>query len=397
MDAQPSVGAPALPARPPRTPDTAYWLDRAAAVLGAVDADRDKAEVNRASSPQVFAELSDAGLHRMWVSRALGGGGATLSAGIAVIQLISRHDASVSWQVGVQGAIGRISDYLPEDAARTIFSTHDKLVVGSVHPTGTAERVPGGFRLSGRWGFASGSAGAAWIVSAARVTEGGAPTGEVRMLFTPIADVTMLDTWYTTGLAATGSHDYAVHDVFVPEDHTVDGADMTRPAAPRASRGYGIGYYDFGPFTAAATVLGIADLALDTFTELAASKVPSEGKVTLKNSHTVQDRLARARASVRAAHTLVDDAAWNAEQHGDTGGDELSALVRLACTFAAQSATQAVDAVYEMAGATSTYRSHPLERCFRDVHTAVKHITLAPANYEMVGEYLLGGALRARR
>ncbi|GAB2744008.1 acyl-CoA dehydrogenase family protein [Kitasatospora kifunensis] len=389
--------APALLACRPPSEAAAQWLARAERLLPAVDADRDKAEVNRASSSEVFETLAELGLHRMWISRDLGGEQASLSAGMSVIELIARHDASVSWQIGVQGAIGRISDYLEEGSARAIFAEHDRLVVGSVHPTGHAQEVPGGYRLSGRWGFASGSAGAAWIVSAARVTRGQEATGETRMLFTPVSLVSILDTWHTTGLAATGSNDYEIHDVFVPVEHTVDGAALWAPPPQRASRGYAIGYYDFGPFTAAATVLGIAGQALDVFTELAASKIPSEGKVTLKNSHTVQDRLARARALLRSAHALTADAAWHAENFGQTGGDRLSALVRLACVTAAENATAVVDAVYEMAGATSAYRSHPLERCFRDVHTAAKHITLAPANYEMVGQYLLGGGLQARR
>ncbi|GAA1951995.1 acyl-CoA dehydrogenase family protein [Kitasatospora viridis] len=392
-----STSGPALFSRPDTPDATADWLARAEKLLPVIDSDRDPAEERRASGPAVFEKIAELGFHRMWVSRRLGGEQAPLTAGIKAISLISRHDASVSWQIGVQGAIGRIADYLTEEAAKTVFSSHDRLVVGSVHPTGTAERVAGGYRLDGRWGFASGSAGAAWIVSAARVTTGGEPTGAVRMLFVPVEQVTLLDTWHTTGLAATGSHDYQVSDVFVPEELTVDGADLWAPPAVTPWRGYGIGYYDFGPFTAAATALGIADGALDLLTELAAAKVPSEGKVTLKNSHTVHDRLARARAALHAAHCVVDDAAEQAQTHGETGGEPLSALVRLVCATTAEHTVAAVHTAYELAGATSTYRSHPLERSFRDIHTAVKHITLAPANFEMVGQYRLGGGLHARR
>ncbi|MCF3118654.1 acyl-CoA dehydrogenase [Streptomyces arenae] len=393
---QPAAEKASIFSRLPFPGFTNEWTARAEEILPTVDTDRDKAEANRASSPEVYEKMAELGLHRMFVSRALGGGQAPLSAGMGAIGLIARHDASVAWQIGVQGAIGRITDYLPEDSARTVFSRHDKLVVGSVHPTGTAEKVPGGYRLSGRWGFASGIAGAAWIVSAARITNG-RTADEVRMLFTPVTEVKPLDTWYTTGLAATASHDYEMDDVFVPDAHTVDNAALLAPPPRRASRAYGIGYYDFGPFLAAATVLGIAGQALDAFTELALSKIPSEGKATLSSSHTVQDRLARAHAGVRSAHCLVADAVRHAEQSGETGGDELSALIRLACALAAENATAAVDAVCDMSGATSSYRAHRLERCFRDIHTVVKHIQLAPTNFEMVGQYLLGGGLQTRR
>ncbi|MFH8344340.1 acyl-CoA dehydrogenase family protein [Streptomyces sp. NPDC018045] len=392
----PAAKVPTLFSRPPHSEAVAEWTARAEKILPTVDADRDKAEAARASSPEVYARIAEFGLHRMCVSRSLGGGQAPLSAAMSVIGLIARHDASVAWQIGVQSAIGRITDYLSEDAARLIFSHHDKLVVGSVHPTGTAEKVPGGYRLSGRWGFASGFAGAAWIVSAARITNG-ETAGEVRMLFTPVAEVKPLDTWYTTGLAATASIDYEMDQVFVTEAHTVGNAALVAPPPKCASRAYGIGYYDFGPFLAAATALGIADRALDVFTELAMSKIPSEGTITLSNSHTVQDRLARARVEVRSAHCLVADAVRHADQFSETGGDELSALIRVSCAKAAEAATVAVDTVHELSGATSSYRAHPLERCFRDIHTVIKHIQLAPANFEMVGRYLLGGGLQTRR
>ncbi|WP_018681257.1 acyl-CoA dehydrogenase family protein [Actinokineospora enzanensis] len=387
-----------------RTPDAEEqdWLGRVAALAPVLRAGRDQAEHDRATPAEVFAELRDAGIPRMWVSTEFGGEQVSLRTGSAVIRALARLDASIAWQMGVQGAIGRLSDYLPEQTARELFKNHAGLVVGGVNPSGRAEAVQGGYRLSGEWGFASGSAHADWLVCAAPVTLDGKPvTGaagpQLRMLFIPKADAEMLDTWYTVGLRGTGSNHYRVRDVFVPEEYTVDRADMLAAPADRLSRAYPIGYYDFGPFTSASTALGIAQDALDTFTELALTKTPTLGLSKLASGHTTQEKLARAEMLAHTAELLLRDAADQAVAHGEDGGDRLSALVRVVAATVAEHASTAVDIAYTLAGSSSLYATSRLERCFRDVHSAVKHITLSPSHFEMVGQYLLGGGLHLRR
>ncbi|QIS21818.1 acyl-CoA dehydrogenase family protein [Nocardia terpenica] len=387
---------------PPPSPEEREWVARVDRIADLIGEYREQGEQHRATPQPVFEALRDAGISRMWVSEDFGGGQVALTTGSAVIQALARLDASVAWQMGVQGAIGRLSDYLPEPTSRKLFQDNTYLVVGGVNPSGSAERVPGGFRLTGEWSFASGFAHAGWLVCAARVTEGGVAVQreagpELRMLFVSRDDVEFLDTWRTIGLRGTGSNSYRVSDVFVPEEFTVDQADMLRPPSPRPSRGYPVGYYDFGPFTSASTALGIARDAVDSARELTHRKTPAAGTATLAASHTVQEKLARAEMLVHSSDVLLRNAADQVTANGETGGDALSALVRLTAATVAEQTVAAVTIAFTLAGTGSIYSSSRLERAFRDIHSATKHITLSSSHFEMAGQYLLGGGLQMRR
>ncbi|WP_406208673.1 acyl-CoA dehydrogenase family protein [Kitasatospora sp. NBC_01560] len=397
-----SAGALGRLPGPAVSDEAAEWLARVEKIAPLIEENRERGERERSTPRPVFEALRDAGIPRMWVSPAFGGEAVAIETGSAVIQALARLDPSIAWQMGVQGAIGRLSDYLPEESARLLFKEHTGLVVGGVNPSGHAEAVEGGYRLTGEWAFASGSAHADWLVCAAWVTDGGTvrttEQGPVlRQLFVPVGDVEFRDTWYTVGLRATGSNHYRVDGVFVPEGRTVLGTDMYRPPAARASRAYGISYYDFGPFTSASTALGIAQHALEEFKELAVRKTRTAGSSSLAQSHVVQDRLARAEFEAYSARVLLLDAARLVRETGATGGDSLTAVVRLTAAAVAEKAVAVVDTAYDLAGATSVYAASRLERCFRDVHSAVKHITLSSTHFEMAGQYLLGGGLQMRR
>lgn len=397
-----NTNQPALLDRTPVSDTTSAWLARVEQIVPLLVTRRDDNERERVTTAEVFEALCANGFHRMLVSRELGGDQVDLATGSAVVQELARHDPAVGWQMGVQAAIGRLSDYLPEPTARKLFKDHPGLVVGSVNPTGRAVQVDGGYMLSGTWAFASGSAYADWLVCAAIVTQDGRPRStsagpEIRMLFVPRHEYRLLDTWYTLGLRGTGSVHYEVDETFVPDDFTVAQADMFLPPTDRPSRGYAISYYDFGLFGSASTAVGIARGALGAFKELAATKTPTAGTNTLAASHTNQEKLARAEMLVRGARLMLADAAWHAANCGNDGGDSLSALVRLAAATIAENTAAAVDITFTLAGTSSVYADNMLERYFRDIHSAVKHITLSHTNIEMVGQYLLGGELKMRR
>jgi alkylation response protein AidB-like acyl-CoA dehydrogenase len=210
------------------------------------------------------------------------------------------------------------------------------------------------------------------------------PDSSARLLFVPRSAARLLDTWHSVGLRGTGSTHFEVEEAFVPDEFTVDGAALLRPPPRRASRAYDIGYYDFGPFTSASTALGIARDAVETFRGLVSGGAPGGAL-----GPVVQAGFARAEMRVRRAGLLLADAAERTSAHGQDGGEPLSALVKLTAATVAEDTAAAVDAVYGLAGSRAVYTSGRLERCFRDIHTAVKHITLSPAHFETVGSYLL--------
>ncbi|MEV7023722.1 acyl-CoA dehydrogenase family protein [Kitasatospora sp. NPDC093558] len=394
---------PVLINRTPVSAETREWLEKIAGITPVIEKFRDEAERERRMPVPVFEALSAAGIHRMVVSKEFGGSQVALGTSGAVLTALARVDASVAWQMGVQAAIARFSDYLPEASSRELFRDQHALVIGSVNPTGRAEAVPGGYRLSGRWGFASGSAHAEWFVSAAVVTEDGQPRRtpaggpDIRMLFVPRSQVEMLDTWYTLGLRGTGSEDYRIEDVFVADEYVVDIAAMVAAPPARPSRAYAISYYDWGLFGTAATALGIAQGALTAFKAFAGGKTPAMGLSTLAAGHVTQERVGRAEILVRSARLLLEDAAWHASEHGQDGGDALSAMLRLSASTIAENSSAAVDLLFRLAGSSSIYADSPMERYFRDMHSAEKHITVSPTNIEMAGQYLLGGGLQVRR
>src|SRR5206468_1690952 len=124
-----------------------------------------------------------------------------------------------------------------------------------------------------------------------------------------------------------------------------------------------------------------------TVTALVRGKTQTGGSGALAGSHVVQDRLARAAMAVYTAQSLLRDTAEQVTELGEVGGERLTATVRLTAATVAELAVEAVDTAYDLAGSTSLYESSRLERAFRDVHSAVKHITLAPQHFEMVGQY----------
>ena len=179
---------------PAPTPERSEWLARVDKVAPIVEAHRDAAEYDRAMPRVVYEALRDAGFTRMWVSREFGGEQASLDAGMVALEALAYLDASVAWQIGVQGAIGRLSDYLPEESSRQLFHDCDGFAVGGVKPSGLAEPVPGGYLLKGEWAMASGSAHADWLVCTSLVSKDWrpvqTPTGpDIVMLFVPVSNV----------------------------------------------------------------------------------------------------------------------------------------------------------------------------------------------------------------
>ena len=198
------------------------------------------------------------------------------------------------------------------------------------------------------------------------------------------------DTWETTGLKGTGSHDIEVVDLRVPRGHTASLAtDRPRHDGP---------LYAFPPFGllalgVAAVATGIARQAIDDLIELASAKKPGGSQRTLAERAPVQAAVSQAEALVASASAFVAEAIEDAEAEAGSAG-ELGATartrLRLAATHATRSAREAVDLMYEAGGGTAIYARSPLERRFRDVHTAAAHAMVAPATLELTGRIALG-------
>jgi alkylation response protein AidB-like acyl-CoA dehydrogenase len=383
------------------------WADRATALGPIIQRYRDESERQRHMARPIFDAIADTGILEMLVPRAFGGPQAEPTAQLRVVEEISRQDASAGWNVMIWSGAGLFADYLSEKAALDILGTGRCTVIGGgVSPTGQATPVTGGFRVSGRWSFASGCHYLTWFLAGCMLMEGDRPrmlengAPDVQAVLIPATHCEILDTWHTAGLRGTGSHDFRVDNVFVPTEHTIPFVKFFAGPTTRPGTAYPTPFYDLASPSIAAVGLGIARDAIESFKGLAARKTPAIGTTTLANQHTMHQQVGRAEAIVRSARaylysTLAEISA--AHQGGASIREEESAALRLATAHCSQSAVAAVDLMFDAAGGTSVYESSRLERCFRDVHMVTHHMMAAPANVEMVGQYLLGGPLQIRR
>lgn len=383
---------------------TSGWVERARALAPIVEQWRDAGEAERRVPRPLFEALRGADVFRMSTPRAVDGAAVDEVTAVRVIEELSRQDGSVGWNVMVASNTATIASYLPPAGLREVYRGGPSTVIaGALLPKGAASPAPEGYRLTGRWTFASGCHQADWMVACSIVMEHGKPRlrpdGEpdLRSFFVPVGKCEILDTWHTAGLRGTGSHDWQVTDVFVPEALSFP-ILFDEPREPGA-----LFVRDFASYAVArvaAVSLGIARDAIDTFLGVARAKTPMVGTTTLANQHTTHERVGRAEALLRSGRAYLHETV-RALPYSPTWstplGDDLKAAIRLAGAHAAQSAAEAVDLMFNAAGTSGIYATSRLQRCFRDVHVANQHINVASSNIEMVGQHLLGLGLQLRR
>ncbi len=366
-------------------------------LLAELHAAADATERDRRLAPPLVTAMAEAGLFAMCVPRRYGGGEAGPRELVETIERISRADGAAGWTLMIGATTGLVAAYLPEADAREIFADPRVVTGGVTAPKGRAVAVDGGWRVTGRWPFASGCQHCAWLLGTCFVVdESGAPrksargVPEMRSFFFPAADVRILDTWDVSGLRGTGSHDFEVADVLVPAGRSfVLGVDSPREPGPL----YRFPLFGLLALGIAAVGLGIARSAIDELVALAADKTPTASRRVLGERALVQADVARAEALVGASRAFLLEAV-DAAMARATRGDELTigdrAQLRLAATHAATSSAAGVDLMYEAGGGTSVYATSRLQRCFRDAHVVTQHLMVAKPTLEAVGRVFLG-------
>jgi alkylation response protein AidB-like acyl-CoA dehydrogenase len=365
-----------------------------------IEASANENERLRRLAPPVVEAMSQAGLFRLWVPRALGGAEADIATVVTVVEAVARIDGAAGWCLTIAGNTSLPAGYLPSQAARDIYADPRLVTAGTWPPLGQAVAVEGGYRATGRWPFASGCQHSAWIQGGCRIVDGDQPRLEanglpvVRVLHFPAASCEILDTWDTTGLRGTGSHDFTVSDVFVPAEHTVSFHEPPVEKGPL----YALPIIALSATSIAAVSLGIARRAIDILTEVSRVKVAMRSQQVLSQSAMLQADLGRAEGLLRSGRALLHetiDEIWQVVCAGDLLSVRNRAMLSLAATQATKSAIQAVDLAFGAAGSASIYTTTRLERCLRDVRTVGHHIAVARPNYELVGQALLGADMRA--
>ena len=380
--------------------DAAVLLSAARGLAPLVEATRDRFDEDRGLPDSLVDAMHAAGLFRMWVPRALGGAELDPLSFLTVIEELSRLDGSLGWCAVIPAGYARLAGALAEPVARTIFQGPGRgIVVGSLNPTGRAVAVPGGYRVSGRWSYGSFIAHGDWVLGNCLTEDATGPLRAAdsgpafRLCLFPRAAVEVFDIWHVGGLRATGSNDFSVDDLFVPEDHTIPLPGF-QPPPRQPGPLYAVPMTSTFVSCIATVTLGIARAAIEAVIGLAAGKVTAGTSVSLRDKPLAQADLSRAEALVRSGRAYLFDelgAMWKNASSGREIAMRERALVRLAAVQATQNAIAAVDTMYQLAGGAALFQSGRLERCFRDIHAAGQHLAVTPlSNLEPVGRVLFG-------
>lgn len=353
---------------------------------------RDRIEAERRIPTELCQRLDSAGLYRLYVPQSLGGYELSPLATFEIIEELSKADGSVGWCLMNANGIGLATGWLPPDSGAQIGPS--LRAAGSLRPLGQAWPVEGGFRVRGRWNFASGLHNANWLFCPCTIMEGDAPrlgpagTPATRTMWIPASEAEPVDTWSVVGLRGTGSDDFVVADRFVPNGHGISIVEKPQSGGALYQSRLFISFF-YALF--AAHSLGIARASISAVTGMA-ENASNSSQVALRDRPFVHSCLGQAEAITNAARSYVIDylgRLWETACQGNAGDLEI-AHFRLAVTHAINEALRTVDAMFHTAGTHAIYTLNSLERQFRDVHVAVQHYAASPVHYESAGRVLVG-------
>jgi alkylation response protein AidB-like acyl-CoA dehydrogenase len=338
------------------------------------------------------AALRDTGLLGLKLPAVLGGAEADPVTQIDVIEALTAVDPSTGWCLMVGATTAALpAVFLADEPMRVMFTGGTMpLAAGCYMPTGRAIAQPGGFRVTGRWAFASGIRHSAWVSGTAWVVRDGERTAERRVFVVRTEDVDVHDTWHVAGLRGTGSCDFSVKEHFVPEEFTWD---IERAHPRRGGALYRLGLPAFVTNEHAAFAVGVARRALDAITVLAAGKTRGLKPAPLIGRGSFQRFVGEAELRLRAARALavqLNEAAFITVGNGESLTARQHAELRSVAVLATETALDIVTRAFRYAGGSAVYDGSVLQRCLRDLNAGAQHFMVSDSAYEGLGQILLG-------
>ena len=380
-------------------------VQAAAALAPALRRYRDEIEREQRLPKPLVAELLAAGFYRLVIPRALGGIEADPLTYLRVVERLAEGVGSVGWNIANNGIGQLVTLGLSQAGVDEIYDKGaDTIIAGTAVPGGgRAVPVAGGYRVSGRWSFGSGCQESAWMLGSFEILDGGVPRRRadggplfMRGVFARAEAELVPGSWDVAGLRGTGSFDWTVDDVFLPERRAMPHAGI--PLDNQWRRWPGITYALpvqcwVGPHHSA-VITGIARAGIDALIELAGAKTPrGRGPGLLCDNPQVQEAVGRADAILgagRAYRSAMIAELWRTVESGCETTLEQRARCRLAAIHAGDCARQAMDLMYRAGGSTSFKRDSRLAECWRDLHTVGQTVTLATEWYPIGGRVYLG-------
>jgi indole-3-acetate monooxygenase len=376
------------------------YIERARGLAPLLQDADDEIEEHRQLPARVVDALIEGGFFKLLIPRSLGGAELDPLSYVQVLEELGKAEPSTAWCLGQNSGCSMSAAYLDPAIAREIFGPRQGILAWGPDLPGSGRSVvaEGGIRVTGRWGFATGSRHATWLGAhvplfdkdgTPRLNPNGRP--QIRTVLFPKSRAEIIDNWQVIGLRGTGSDSYAVEDLFVPQQYTC-GRD--NPAERRedgtlykftSGMVYAMGFSNVS--------LGIARGAFEAFIELARDKIPRGARNPLRNNNVIQSQVAQCEARLRSCRAFIHETLeemWDeATRHGDFRPDQHPRL-RLAATWAIQQSREVVAQIYSAAGATAIFNDNPFERRFRDMHAGSQQGQGRPVHFETVGQILLG-------
>ena len=371
---------------------------RALAVAPLLRAAAHRIEIDRELPADVLSALHDQRLFRLLLPKALGGDEIDLPTWAETTAILAAADASTAWCVGQGGGCAMSAAFMGPQAARTVFGAKNAVLAWGAGAAGKAIAGKDGYRITGKWSFASGSRHATWLGAHCKAFEAdGRPRlradgrhAEITGLF-PRSTATIHDVWQVMGLKGTGSDTYEVSDVVVPAELTLDREDFDELRVEATvfkfptTMAYSAGF--------SGVMLGIARGALDDLMALAMAKTPRGAVSSMRDSANLQFDLARFEARWRALKALqmaTVREVWGSVEAGAPLTLQNRVDWRLATTHAINEGAQIVMEVYRLAGQTAIFEEHPFEQRLRDALSASQQVQGRVTHYTTVGRHLLG-------
>ncbi len=369
------------------------------AISDVLRANAAESERLRHVAPASVRAMERAGLWRLLTPASHGGAEAGIRAQVDTLLLASAADPAAGWVQMVSNAHAFMTSSFPERCKDELFADGvDIRIPGTLASQGKARRVDGGWRLDGRWQFASGVDHGDWLMMGAIADQ--LPDSPTRLLhlIVPKSDVIVDDTWYTLGLRGTGSKDLVAEDVFVPDHRTMPTKLLFDGESPHGEGG--------PTFTnrlpvlvcltvqSSAAVVGIAEGALALHLERTAARRDVYTGSSKAESPGIQMRVAESSTEIHLARKLAQDAADRCDEVGRTGQrlttDERAEL-KWHAVYAIELARRATDRIFASSGAHGVYDDSLLQARYRDVNTACHHaVADFDGNAQMYGRVRLG-------
>ncbi len=377
--------------------DINYYLDTAHKLAKKVAAVTEQIDSERRIPEEVTNEIKDKGLFRLLMPKSLGGAELAHPDFLKIVDIFARVDGSTAWCVNQNNVFASYSSTrVTDETAREIWSDWRNVVTNGP-PTSASVAIPvdGGYRLTGRWNFSSGSPHATWI---AALTPVGEPVTDqdpsrdrtkLRTLLVPKSEVKMVDIWDVSGLRGTGSLGFEINDLFVPEAHTFDPNTDSHENGPL----YMIPTTLLFAAGFSTVALGVARAGLDAALDLAGRKVQGQDNQLLRNRLTTQREVGEAEAIWNSAKAFLWDSAtavWDSAEATRSLTLEERVRLRLAATFGIRQAAKVVDVAYNLSGSSAIFASNPVQRRYQDVHVITQQIQGRQTHYDDAGKFYLG-------